>query len=87
MSIVAWLVLGLIAGYVASKIVNNGGQGIFLDCVLGVIGSFVGGLIFNMFGAAPITGLNVYSLIVAVFGAIVVLFLYYAITGRRTVKY
>ena len=85
MGIIAWLVLGLIAGFIASKIVNNSGQGIFLDIVLGIIGAFVGGFLFSFFGAAPVTGFNIYSMIVAVVGAIVVLWLYHAIAGRRTV--
>lgn len=85
MSIIAWLVLGLIAGFIASKIVNNSGQGIFLDIVLGIIGAFVGGFLFSFFGAAPVTGFNIYSMVVAVVGAIVVLWLYHALVGRRTI--
>ena len=84
MSIVAWLVLGLIAGFIASKIVNKSGEGVFLDIVLGVVGAFVGGFLFTFFGAAPVTGLNIYSIVVAVIGSIVVLVLYHAIVGRRT---
>lgn len=85
MGIIAWLVLGLIAGFIASKIVNNGGQGVFLDIVLGIIGAFVGGFLFSFFGAAPVTGFNIYSMIVAVVGAVVVLWLYHALVGRRVV--
>lgn len=85
MSIIAWLILGLIAGFIASKIVNNGGEGVILDIVLGIVGAFVGGFLFSFFGAAPITGFNIYSVIVAVIGSIVVLVLYHAIVGRRTV--
>ena len=84
MSILAWLVLGLIAGFIASKIVNKSGEGVFLDIVLGVVGAFVGGFLFTFFGAAPVTGLNIYSIVVAVIGSIVVLVLYHAIVGRRT---
>jgi uncharacterized membrane protein YeaQ/YmgE (transglycosylase-associated protein family) len=84
MSILAWLVLGLIAGFIASKIVNKTGEGVILDIVLGVVGAFVGGMLFTFFGAAPVTGLNIYSIFVAVIGSIVVLFLYHAIAGRRT---
>ncbi|MEP9395852.1 GlsB/YeaQ/YmgE family stress response membrane protein [Mesorhizobium sp. KR2-14] len=82
MSIIGWIILGLIAGFLASKIVNNTGQGMLMDIVLGVIGAVVGGLIFNFFGATGVTGLNIYSLIVAVIGAIVVLWLYHALAGR-----
>ncbi len=85
MSIIAWLVLGLIAGFIASKIVNNNGEGVLLDIVLGIVGSFVGGFLFTFVGAAPVTGFNLYSLIVSVVGAIVVLVVYHAIAGRRTV--
>ena len=79
MSILAWIILGLIAGFIGSKIVNRSGEGALLDIVLGVIGAVVGGFLFNQFGAAGVTGLNLYSLIVAVIGAIVVLFLYHLI--------
>jgi len=83
MSILAWLVLGLIAGWIGSMIVNRGrGDGLLLDIVLGVVGAFVGGFLFNMFGQSGVTGLNLYSMLVAVIGAVVVLFLYHAIVRR-----
>lgn len=85
MSIVAWLILGLIAGFIASKIVNKSGEGVVLDIVLGIVGAFVGGFLFSIVGAAPVTGFNIYSIVVAVIGAIVVLVLYHAVAGRRTV--
>jgi uncharacterized membrane protein YeaQ/YmgE (transglycosylase-associated protein family) len=85
MSILAWLILGLIAGFIASKIVNRSGEGLVLDIVLGIVGAFVGGFLFSLIGAAPVTGFNIYSIVVAVIGAIVVLVLYHAIVGRRTV--
>jgi uncharacterized membrane protein YeaQ/YmgE (transglycosylase-associated protein family) len=83
MSIIAWLVLGLISGFIASKLVNKSGEGVFLDIILGVIGAFVGGWLFNTFGAAGVTGLNLYSMLVAVVGAVVVLVLYHALFRRR----
>jgi uncharacterized membrane protein YeaQ/YmgE (transglycosylase-associated protein family) len=83
MSIIAWLVLGLIAGFIGSKIVNRTGEGLIMDIVLGVVGAFVGGFLFNMFGASGVSGLNIYSLVVAVIGAIVVLVLYHMIFRRR----
>jgi uncharacterized membrane protein YeaQ/YmgE (transglycosylase-associated protein family) len=86
MSIIAWLVLGLIAGFIASKIYAGSGQGVVLDIVLGIIGAFVGGFLFQTFGAAPVTGFNLYSMIVAVIGAIVVLWIYHAVAGRRTLN-
>ncbi len=82
MSIIAWLILGLIAGFLGSKIVNKSGQGLVIDIVLGIVGAVVGGFIFSLFGAAPVTGFNFYSLIVAVIGAVVVLWIYHAVTGR-----
>ena len=86
MSIIAWLILGLIAGFIGSKIVNSSGEGLLLDIVLGVVGAIVGGFLFSLVGAAPVTGFNIYSLVVAVIGSIVVLVIYHAITGRsRTV--
>lgn len=83
MSILAWLILGLIAGFIASKLVNKSGEGVVLDIVLGIVGAFVGGFLFSFVGAEPITGFNIYSLIVAVIGAVVVLVVYHAIVGRR----
>ena len=79
MSILAWIVLGLIAGFIGSKIVNKRGEGLILDIVLGIIGAIAGGWLFNQFGAAGVTGLNLYSLLVAVAGAVVVLLIYHAV--------
>ncbi len=86
MSIIIWLILGLVAGFIASKIVNKSGEGLLLDIVLGIVGAVVGGFLFSMFGAAPVTGLNIYSIVVAVVGAIVVLVVYHAIVGRRAIR-
>ena len=79
MSIFAWIVLGLIAGFIGSKIVNKRGEGLFLDLILGIVGAIAGGWLFSTFGASGVTGLNLYSLMVAVVGAIVVLVVYHAI--------
>jgi uncharacterized membrane protein YeaQ/YmgE (transglycosylase-associated protein family) len=84
MSIIAWLVLGLIAGFIASKIVNRTGSGIVMDLLLGVVGAFVGGFLFTRFGAAGVTGLNLYSILVATVGAAVVLVIYHMLAGRRS---
>jgi uncharacterized membrane protein YeaQ/YmgE (transglycosylase-associated protein family) len=78
-AIIGWIVLGLVAGFIASKIVNKQGEGFFLDIVLGIVGAIVGGVIFNLFGASGATGFNWYSLLVAVIGSIVVLIVYHAI--------
>lgn len=83
MSFIAWIVLGLIAGFIASKIVNKSGEGVFLDIVLGIIGAVVGGYLFQTFGMAGVTGVNVYSILVAVVGAVAVLFIYHALVRRR----
>jgi len=84
MSILGWVVLGLIAGFIGSKIVNRQGEGLILDIVLGIVGAVVGGFLFTQFGAAGVTGFNLYSMFVAVIGAIVILVVYHAIFGRRT---
>jgi uncharacterized membrane protein YeaQ/YmgE (transglycosylase-associated protein family) len=83
MSIIGWVILGLISGFIASKIVNRTGEGFFLDIVLGIVGAVVGGFIFTAVGATGVTGFNLYSMFVAVIGAIVVLVLYHALFSRR----
>ncbi len=83
MTILGWLVLGLIAGFIGSKIVNKTGEGLILDIVLGIVGAFVGGFLFSQFGAAGVTGFNLHSMLVAVVGAVVVLLLYHLVVRRR----
>jgi uncharacterized membrane protein YeaQ/YmgE (transglycosylase-associated protein family) len=83
MSILAWIILGLVAGFIASKLVNRTGSGLVMDLLLGVVGAFVGGFLFTRFGAAGVTGLNIYSILVATIGAVVVLFIYHALTRGR----
>lgn len=85
MSIITWILFGLIAGFIASKMVNKRGAGTLLDIVLGIVGAVVGGLLFSLIGAVGVTGFNVWSLFVAVIGATSVLVVYHAITGRHTV--
>lgn len=82
MSILAWIVLGLIAGFIASKLVSGSGQGLLMDIVLGIVGAVVGGYLFTALGATGITGFNLYSMFVAIVGAAVLLWLYHAIAGR-----
>jgi uncharacterized membrane protein YeaQ/YmgE (transglycosylase-associated protein family) len=84
-SIIAWLLLGLISGFIASKIVNKTGEGVILDIVLGIVGAMVGGFLFAQFGAEGVSGFNLYSMFVAVVGAILVLVLYHALFNRRVV--
>jgi uncharacterized membrane protein YeaQ/YmgE (transglycosylase-associated protein family) len=83
MSFIAWIILGLIAGFIASKIVNHRGEGVILDIVLGVVGALVGGWLFRTFGMTGVTGLNIYSLLVAVLGAVVFLLVYHLLFRRR----
>jgi uncharacterized membrane protein YeaQ/YmgE (transglycosylase-associated protein family) len=82
MSIIAWIVLGLIAGFIASKLVAGSGQGLLMDIVLGIVGAVVGGYLFTALGATGVTGFNLYSMFVAIVGAAVLLWLYHAIAGR-----
>ncbi len=84
MTILGWIILGLVSGFVGSKIFNKRGEGVLLDIVLGVVGAVVGGFVFSMFGASGVTGLNVYSFIVAVIGSLIVLWIYHAAFVRRT---
>jgi uncharacterized membrane protein YeaQ/YmgE (transglycosylase-associated protein family) len=79
MSLMAWIVLGLVSGFVASKIVNRTGEGFFLDIALGIIGAVAGGWLFGVFGRSGVTGLNLYSFMVAVVGAVTLLVVYHAI--------
>ena len=83
LSIVAWILLGLVAGFIASKIVNHSGEGLLIDIVLGVVGAVVGGFAFSLVGASGVSGFNVWSLFVAVMGAIMVLVIKHAVTDRR----
>jgi uncharacterized membrane protein YeaQ/YmgE (transglycosylase-associated protein family) len=83
MGIVAWLVLGLVAGFVASLLVNKRGAGMVIDIVLGIVGALVGGFIAQLVGFAGITGFDLYSLLIAVGGAVLVLVVYHAATSRR----
>jgi uncharacterized membrane protein YeaQ/YmgE (transglycosylase-associated protein family) len=85
MSIIGWIVLGLIAGFIASKIVNKSGEGILHDIILGILGAIVGGSLFVQLGAVGVTGFNLWSMLVAIIGATVALLIYHAIFGRRRV--
>jgi len=82
MSFISWIVLGLIAGFIGSKLINKRGEGIVLDVLLGVVGAVVGGWLFSTFGMSGVTGLNLYSFLVAVVGSIVVLLLYHLVLRR-----
>lgn len=83
MSFIAWIVLGLIAGFIASKIINKTGEGLIRDILLGIVGAVIGGWLFRTFGMPGVTGLNLYSLAVAVVGAIVFLVVYHLLFSRK----
>jgi uncharacterized membrane protein YeaQ/YmgE (transglycosylase-associated protein family) len=83
MSIIAWILLGLVAGFLGSKIVNNRGAGLLFDIVLGIAGALVGGFLFTLIGATGVTGFNLWSIFVAVIGSTAVLAVHHAFTGRR----
>jgi len=79
MGLLAWIVTGLIAGWLAGKVMKGGGYGILVDIILGILGGIVGGWIFQSVGSAGVTGFNAWSLLVAVVGSVIVLMLYHAI--------
>jgi uncharacterized membrane protein YeaQ/YmgE (transglycosylase-associated protein family) len=83
MSFLAWLILGLVAGFIGSKLVNKSGSGLLLDIILGIVGAIVGGFIFSLFGASGVSGLNLYSLLVAVIGSVIVLVVYHSLVKSR----
>ncbi len=83
MSIIAWIILGLIAGFIASKIVNRHGEGILLDIVVGIVGAVIGGWIMAALGGTGVNGFNLYSILVAIGGAVVLLVIVHAL--RRAV--
>ncbi len=83
MFVLIWILLGLIAGFIASHIVNRHGDGLVVDILLGVLGSVLGGWLFHSMGLPGVTGFNLYSLLVAVIGAVVILALYHLVIRRR----
>jgi uncharacterized membrane protein YeaQ/YmgE (transglycosylase-associated protein family) len=82
MGVISWIILGLLAGWIASKLVNKTGSGMLMDIGLGVVGAIVGGAIASFLGMSGVTGLNIWSIIVAVVGAVVVLWIYHAVVAR-----
>ncbi len=74
MNIVLWIVLGAVAGWIADMVMKSA-HGTIEDIILGIIGAFIGGFIMNSLGQPGVTGFNLYSLIVAVIGAVVIIFL------------
>lgn len=86
MSILGWIIFGLITGFIGTKVMNDRGEGCLIDIALGLVGAMVGGFIFTQIGGSGITGFNLYSMLVAIVGAIVVLAIYHAVTGRRGIR-
>jgi uncharacterized membrane protein YeaQ/YmgE (transglycosylase-associated protein family) len=84
MSLFAWLILGLIAGFIGSKLMNKFGSGLFLDIILGIVGTVVGGFLFSLLGSSGVNRLNLYSLLVAVVGSVLVLVIYHALVRPRS---
>jgi uncharacterized membrane protein YeaQ/YmgE (transglycosylase-associated protein family) len=84
MGLIAWLIIGALAGWLASMVMKtNRQQGLITDIVVGILGAFIGGFLFNQFGAAGTTGFNIWSLFVAFTGAVVLLAAIRLLTGRR----
>jgi uncharacterized membrane protein YeaQ/YmgE (transglycosylase-associated protein family) len=83
MDIVAWIVLGLIAGFLASVVMRGGGYGIIGDIIVGVVGALIGGFLFSVFGGSGVTGFNLWSLFVAFVGACVLIAILRAVSGSR----
>lgn len=85
MGILTWIIVGLIAGALGKLIMPGDDPGGFIvTIILGIVGAFVGGFVFNLFGGSGVTGFNIWSLLVATVGAIIVLAIYRAVAGRRT---
>ena len=85
MGVIGWIILGLFAGFIASKLMNKRGEGLPFYILLGIVGAVTGGWLFNATGAAGVTGFNVWSLLVAVIGAVALLWVWHAI--RRSVSH
>lgn len=86
MGIVGWIIFGLITGFIASKIVNDRGEGCITNIALGIVGAVLGGAIFQFLGEPVFFRFSLWSMFVAVLGAVIVLYLWHAATGRRTLK-
>ena len=85
MGILSWIILGLIAGFLASVVMKGGGYGVIGDIIVGIVGALIGGFVFSLFGAGGVTGLNIGSIIVAFIGACILIAILRAVSGRRAV--
>jgi uncharacterized membrane protein YeaQ/YmgE (transglycosylase-associated protein family) len=82
--IIAWIVVGIIAGFLAKAVVpGQGPGGVLGDLIVGIVGALIGGWLFNLFGHVGATGINLWSILVAFIGAVVLLWIIRALTGRR----
>ena len=86
MSILGWAIFGAITGFIASKVVRGRGQGCILNIALGLVGALVGGTIFRGFTDFDVFRFNFESMFVGILGAVIVLFLWHAVTGSRTLR-
>ena len=86
MSIVGWIIFGAVTGWLGSLLVNKQGEGCILNIALGLVGALVGGFIFSAIGGSSVTGFNLYSMFVAIMGAVIVLVVWHAVTGNRTLR-
>jgi uncharacterized membrane protein YeaQ/YmgE (transglycosylase-associated protein family) len=86
MGILSWLIVGLVAGYIGSKLVNRTGEGLMRDLLLGVIGAIVGGAVFHALGYVGVMGVNLRSILVAAVGSVIVLVAYHAVTGQQAAR-
>jgi uncharacterized membrane protein YeaQ/YmgE (transglycosylase-associated protein family) len=86
MSIIGWIIFGAITGWLASLIVNKRGEGCIVNIAIGLVGALVGGFIFRALTNFDVFRFNLTSMFVAIIGAVVVLFLWHALTGRRTLR-
>jgi uncharacterized membrane protein YeaQ/YmgE (transglycosylase-associated protein family) len=84
MSILAWIIVGIIAGWLARMVVpGEGPGGLIGDLIIGIVGAFIGGWVFGFFGHAGVTGLNIGSIVVAFIGGVILLLIIRAVTGKR----
>lgn len=83
MSLLAWIIVGLIAGWLATLVMPGAGGGILTDLIVGMVGALLGGFLFNLLGAPGTTGLNLWSILVAFVGAVVLLWVVKAVQARR----
>ncbi len=82
MGIIAWIIIGALAGWIASVILHER-EGLLMNIVIGIVGAFIGGYVFSALGHAPVTGFNAYSLFVAVVGSLILLVIVRAVRSRR----